>query len=263
MKAVQLESHCVVDVDGRASNFASAMARGYPVATKNPGHTRKLAIIGSGPSVRDYLDELKSWDGDIWAVNGAYDYLQDQGIVPHGFVGMDPLPGLAEYVTRPRQETTFYIASFCDPSVFDKLAGHNVVLWHPEDETTPYPDGHEQVQGGTTVLTRAPFLANLIGWRDITLYGVDSSFDFEAGPYCYEWGTYGCDISGQLNKVMVNDEGPFLTELGMLKQVSQLGIIHQTFRGMLKIRCGGLMDAYLRAPTMDDSEIEVAKLDAA
>ena len=120
-----------------------------------------------------------------------------------------------------------------------------------------YPRGEWIVGGGTTAMTRAPYFGLLQGWRDITLFGADSSFD--GREYCYKWGTYSCDIAA--TKVWVDVNGgngqAFETELGLLKQVSQLGVLHTKFNGMLKFRCGGLMAAFMRAPTMDDSQIEV------
>lgn len=237
------------------------MALGLPVCGKLPERKGALCIAGSGPSLADHLDELR--DADVWAINGAYDYLVGHNIIPTGFVGIDPLPGLSEYVLHAQPETTFYIASSCDPEVFRVLTGFDVRTWNAEAEGMLYPVGQYVVGGGTTALTRAPFLAQMMGWRDITLYGADSSFI--DGRYCYRWGTYACDFDCEPVKVNCNGE-VFFSEIGLMKQVAQLGFMQQSFRGMLKFRCGGLMDAFLRAPMMDDSDIEVvgdARPDAA
>lgn len=262
MRARHAESSCVVDEEGRAANLLSVLRRGLPSIGRYPAHDGELAIVGSGPSVRDYLGEIRRWRGEIWAINGAYDYLVSQGIVPDAFVGMDPLPGLAQYVQHIDKRTTCYLASICDPGVFDALTERKVVLWHPEAEgmIERYPRGSLIVGGGTHVMTRAPYVARALGWRDKTLFGCDSSYDTEIGPYCYEWGSYGCDIDSKPFWVKTPDgRGPFLTELGMAKQVSQLLVLHQAFNGMIKIRCGGLMSAMLQSPTFDDSKIEVVK----
>lgn len=262
LKARELESSCVVDEEGRVSNLTRVLERGFPSIERSEPHDRKLAVVGSGPSVKEHLEELRTWDGEVWAINGAYDYLVSQGVIPQGFVGMDPLPGLAEYVLGVRPESTAYLASFCDLSVFDNLEGKNVVLWHPESENMieRYPKGSMIIGGGSTVMTRAPFLAHCLGYRDITLFGADSSFDVEYGPYCYQWGRYGCDIDNHPVWIKTPDgQGPFLTEVGMMKQVSQLGVIIANFRGMLKVKCGGLMNAFLNSPMGDDSNIDVVK----
>lgn len=219
-----------------------------------------MALVASGPSVADHVDELRAWPGKIWAINGAYDYLLGRGIVPDGFFGMDPLPGLSQYVKNADPRTTFYICSICDPSVFDNLKDHNVLLWHPDGEGVEYPPDQWVIGGGTTAVTRAPYLALLQGFHDITLYGVDSSFKHGA-PYCYRWGTYACDIDQPRFLIEANGEGPFETELGLMKQVSQLNVLHQRFAGRLKFKCDGLLAAFMRAPEVSSDLFELVKDD--
>lgn len=245
----------MVGPEGRQSNLEAVLARGLPTVKQSPARAGQLAIVASGPSVREHLAELKSWPDEIWAINGAYDYLLDHGIVAQGFFAIDPLPGLADYVRRANQATTFYIASTSDLSVFDTLTDHKVITFHPIADDMQYPKDAGFIGGGTTALTRAPYLGLLHGWRDIMIFGADSSYD--GGEYCYQWGRYACDIAQPKIWVDMNGEGPFETEVGLMKQVSQMGVIIQKFNGMLKFKCGGLMDAFLRAPTMDDSVIEV------
>jgi hypothetical protein len=253
VKVRQFNSTCVVDEAGRAANLASAMARGLPVCSKQRERPDRLAVVASGPSLCDYMHELNDYD-EVWAINGAYDFLLNHGIVADGFIGMDPLPGLAEYVRWARRHTTFYIASTCDPSVLDALDGFQVRLWHPQADGMTYPSGQWLVGGGTTAITRAPYLAHLLGFRDITVFGADSSFN--GSIYCYRDGTYACDLNEPRLKVMVGDEF-FETELGLMKQVAALHVLNTNFAGQLKFRCGGLMDAFLRAPTMSDEGLEL------
>lgn len=248
----------MVDKDGRVQNLASCLARGLPTVQKLPKRAGRLAIVASGPSVREHLDEFREWDGEVWAINGAYDYLLDQGIVPHGFFAIDPLPELAEYVQRPHADTTFYIASTSDPSVFDALKDAKVLTFHPYSEDVKYPEGSGHIGGGTTSVTRAPYLGLLQGWRDITLFGVDSSYD--GREYCYEWGRYSTDIAQPKIWVDLYDGGPkYQTEVGLLKQVSQLGTFAEIFNGMLKFRCGGLLADFLKQAPRDDIPIEIEK----
>lgn len=256
----ELESVCVVDKEGRNHNLNLVLARGLPTVQRLPKRAGRLAIVASGPSVRDYLDELREWDGEVWAINGAYDYLLDQGIVPHGFMAIDPLPGLAEYVQRPHPDTTFYIASTCDVSVFDALKEYKVQTFHPYSDDVTYPDEFGIIGGGTTSVTRAPYLGLLQGFRDITLYGVDSSYDGQ--EYCYQWGRYSCDIAQPKIWVDLYDGGPrYETEIGLMKQVSQLAAIVPIFNGMLKFKCGGLMRDFLMQTPRDDIPIEIEKKD--
>ena len=254
MKARHLDSVCIVGPDDRARNMATSLGRGYPVCIPIDAHDRPLVVVGSGPSVRDYLDAIRSAK-EVWAINGAYDYLVGMGVVPTGFFALDPLPGLVDYIRHPRKETIYYLASTVDLSVLDALDGYDVRIWHTNAEDMTYPSGAWSMRGGTTAITRAPYLGYCLGYRDITIYGADSSFN--GNRYCYEDGQYPCDSEAPRMKFMCNGEGPFETELCLLKQVSQLGVIIGIFNGMLKIKSGGLVDAFLRSPVMDDSDIEL------
>lgn len=248
---------CVVDTSGRVKNLELVRKRGLELCGQLPERDGSLAIVGSGPSVREHLEEIRA-SAEVWAINGAYDYLQTEGIVADGFFAIDPLPGLVEYVRHPNYKTTYYIASCCDPGVFDALEGFTVKLWHPGAHDTEFPKGEWVVVGGTTAITRAPFFALMRGWRDITLYGVDSSYAEDGSEYCYKWGTYKHDIAQPKMPVLVNGGGPsFLTEVGLLKQATVLNVMNDKFRGMLKFRCGGLMEAFLSAPVRDDLDIEI------
>jgi hypothetical protein len=268
MKAALLESHCIVKMDDRKTNLDKNLASGRPVLMSDqPEQNKPLLIVGSGPSVSDQktIDYIQAWPGDVWAINGAYDFLLDQGLICEGFFGLDPLPGLADYVRRPQEETTFYIASMCDPSVLETLKDNKLLLWHAcAEDSGFFPEGHKAVIGGTTAVTRAPFLALALGYRDINLIGVDSSYDDEKGQYCYQWGRYATDINEMIVPVKINGEGPFYTELGLLKQVTQLGSMLKMFnqkKEMLKIHPAGLMGAFMRAPELDDSSVEVVPFD--
>ena len=264
MKARLLDSVCVVSNDGCTANLETALARDLPRCEPTPAHGRALAVIGGGPSVRWHIEELRAWSGDLWAVNGVYEYLLDEGVVPTGFIGVDPLPGLAEYVKRAHPDTTFLMSGLCDPSVFDRLKGHQVSLWFPEQSGMKFPGGLWIVNGGTTGLTRTPFLARMLGYRDITIFGADSSFD-EDSRYCYKYGSFAEDSKAKVIFAEIEGEGIFPTEIALAKQVAQFWAIKQSLGDELKFKCGGLLAAFLRSPTMDDSliELEDARTDAA
>jgi hypothetical protein len=262
VKLREFLSTCVVDEAGRKQNLERVLQRGLPTVQQLPEQAEPLAIVCSGPSVLDHLEELRSWNGRLWAINGAYRFLLEHGIVPDGFFGMDPLPGLAPYVETTDPRTTFYICSICDPAVFDTLSNRDVLLWHPDGEGVEYPPDQWVIGGGTTAVTRAPYLALLQGFRDITLFGVDSSFE-NGSVYCYRHGTFECDSDQPHFLIEVNGEGPFETELGLMKQVAQLHVLHQKFAGKLKFRCGGLLEAFMRSPEANSDQFEVVDDDTA
>lgn len=270
VQAKLLESACIVDDAARAANLKSNLQRGFPICKPLPEKTGPLAIVASGPSVSDHIDELRQWPGDTWAINGAYDYLLTQGICAEGFFSVDPVPGLAEYVRNAQPETTFYISSTCDPSVMDALDGHKVELWHGAcEDNKMYPENSPLISGGTSSVTRAPFLGLMLGWRDITLFGVDSSYG--ESPYCYQWGTFKEDSKAPVHPVVINGEGPFYSEVSLLKQVSQIYAMLEMYnkrpsrinpdcdKEILKVRAAGLLAAFLRSPVLDENQFDVVK----
>ena len=249
-----IPSHCVVDNEGCRRNVESALRRNLPACGWGPKRAGQLAIVGSGPSVLEYLEYLRSWSGEIWATNGAYKFLLDNGIVPHVFVGLDPVPGLKEYVEQRDKQTTFLMSSVCDPCVFDELANADVFLWHSKQGDFAYPGGAQVVGGGTTCLTRMPYLAHMLGWRDMTMFGADSSFTER--DYCYD-NRFGEDTKNPKLSVAVNGQS-FVSELSLIKQVSVLGVMQTLFEGKLKFKCGGLLDAFLKSPIHDPRDFDPA-----
>lgn len=256
MKVREIESTCVVSEENCTSNLRNSLSLDLPHCRELPERADKLAVVAAGPSVPDFLDEIHTFE-HVWAINGAYGYLIDQGIMPTGVVLADPLPTLAGYFAKADKRTTFYASGLCDSSVFEALSGFDVQLWFPVQDAVPALKNCPTISGGTTAVTRAPFLAKFLGFRDVTLFGVDSSYD--QGRYCYPDGSYPDDSKASINRVMCNGEGPFYTEYPLINQVSQLGLLatYPSWGVDFKIRCNGLMAAYLRAPLETDADVEL------
>lgn len=136
---------------------------GLPRLAPRPPHGGKLAIVGGGASTAAHLGELKSWDGEIWAINSTAKWLLERGI-DCTFICIDPGP--AERFSPAGKRAL--LATCCDPSLramFEKVDLFDLCDTHPEG-----------VRGGTTCASRAMALAIRQGFFDVTLYGCDSSF---------------------------------------------------------------------------------------
>lgn len=152
---------------------------------------RDLLIVGGAPSMKNYLEEIKEKHkagAFIMALNGAYDFLVSQNIIPDCFVMLDARPINHQIIKNPQPETLFLIASQCHDKVFKRLNDYTVVLWHslendwwPEKEITAIANHHGRgpysaIGGSQTVGSRALYVAETMGFKKLFLYGYDSSY---------------------------------------------------------------------------------------
>lgn len=175
-----LKLSCNTTADEIGRNVRSALQRGlkeipYCVAP----HGVAVCIVGGGPSVRGLLPELKARRKNgyaIWALNGSARWLMDNGIVPDAHWLLDARPENVVFVERPHPQTSYFVASQCDPSVFDRLGGFDITLYHAEGCKQFVPVDTTLVGGGTTVGLKAMAGAYMLGHMRIHLYGFDSSY---------------------------------------------------------------------------------------
>jgi len=114
--------------------------------------------------------------------NATHDYLIDNGIVPWGQLIIDPKPKMADYCTRPHKDVIYFIAPSCDPLVFERLAGFNVVrVWSigglpGEQELADRlaPQDAARLGGGTMAPLRSMVLGHVLGFAKEEFYGFDS-----------------------------------------------------------------------------------------
>ncbi len=165
--------------ESNGANIVSALARKLPELT--PGlcaHDGHFVIAASGPSLPDFLPELRAEreaGRPICAINGAYDFLVDNGIIPNLFLTVDPRP-MPQNVTKPQDDTIFLLASRANPELFERLREYKVVIWHSfgnRDEAQFYKD-KPLIGGGSTSGLRAITVGYILGFRNFSLYGMDS-----------------------------------------------------------------------------------------
>lgn len=169
-------SDCIADKETRQKYIDAAVKRRLPVVVKHKERKGKVAIVGSGPSVTEFVPFLKEWDGEIWGINRAFEWMRHRGVKPTGFIGIDPEWFLVECLPNIPQDVTYYIAAQVHPCVFDHLKERNVRLWYMADDQVKLPWGAYPIYGGSTAMSRAPNLAWALGWREVHIFGGDSSF---------------------------------------------------------------------------------------
>lgn len=155
-------------------------------------HPGECAIIGAGPSIQSSslickIRQIReSPYGFVMTINGAHNWLLNQGIVPNAHVLFeydleDAHTGLGG---RPNKAVVYYLSSILNKDIFEELNSHRRVLWHAFLPPLGYQDlvasifpGEFMIGGGFSSFFRTVSIANALGYRKLHLFGIDCSFD--------------------------------------------------------------------------------------
>ena len=174
----QFQAAGCVPLETYERNFAYAKSLALPwCSTKE---RPPLAVVGGGHSLKGNLDELKAWPGDIWAMGSTWRHLKDQGIKSTAFC-VDPQHELREMI---RGCDHAIMATCVHPSVLDMLVetGAKVEMFEP------FLPGEVKREGmsAPAIVTSAsacPELSIRMGYRDISFFGLDSSYQQTTHSY--------------------------------------------------------------------------------
>lgn len=175
----------------------------------NKPHKGIAVTVAYGPSLIDTWKQVKG-KGDIFACNGAFDFLVERGIVPRYHVICDGHECTTSFVQNARDDVVYLIASQCHPSLFEALKGRKVALWHS------YAGGKEAeilnhwnkknwivISGGNSVGMRSLNLQWAMGYRKHHVYGIDGCY-IKGQDHATHQDFGNGDISG-LEPVFVGD----------------------------------------------------------
>lgn len=141
-------------------------------------HDGIAVLCGSGPSLADTLDDIK-WlqasGAKVFAMNGSAKFLFDNGVMPDYQVMIDARIETADLV-GPAKHHLF--ASQVHPECFRRMP--SAQLWHLqvgniENEFPDYEDAYVLIGGAASVGNTATCLAYAMGYRNLQIYGYDSS----------------------------------------------------------------------------------------
>jgi len=146
-----------------------------------------VALAVGGATLNDTFDDLseKRKNGmPLVTVNGSYKHCTDRGLNPSAMIMLDSREFNNRFVEPLSKDVKYLISSQCHPSVFDKLEGYNVWMWHCEGQDDCKEMLDEQygkryvdyfpVMGGATVTLRAVHVLRMLGFHKIEIYGFDS-----------------------------------------------------------------------------------------
>lgn len=208
---IRCQSSCDPEELGRNIDLA-------PDASE-PGGGCPLAVVGGGHSVLNYLDELREWDGEIWAINQTAQYLSEQGI-KCWFYTIEPSTTVGELVHGDA-----VLADHCHPNTFNAVKGELRKIKSPNyGPTSAYSAGYSGLR---------------LGYTSVTWFGCESSYGDETHVYRNEL------VSG-LVRVQVGDES-FLTKLELVVQAEKIAELVR-LNPFFKENSGGLLGALVLNP---------------
>lgn len=185
-------------------NIQRNITRQLPQVFEHPVNDQRIAIIGGGPSLEYTIDELRACVDDgvkLVALNGTHDWLVEHGFRPSAMIMVDSRPENVRFVQNPVDGCKYFIASQCHPSVFDALEGHEVYIWHANNNIGEesiledyYLGNFRFIIGGSTVLLRGIWLMRTLGFMKMDVFGFDSCY-MDGKHHAYEQPENdGCEV---------------------------------------------------------------------
>jgi hypothetical protein len=168
------------------ANMRHACSLDLPWLQVEQAHSGVAVIVGGGPSLVGSLPMIiahRAAGHKVFAINGTMKFQIENGVGSDYFVLLDARPenlSFLDYLAADK----YLIASQCHPKAFDLLADEDVTLWHASHPVVVDYIGDREcalIGGGTTVGLLTMGIAHAMGFREIHLYGFDSSFAEDAG----------------------------------------------------------------------------------
>lgn len=148
------------------------------------GHDMTAVICSAGPSLMDYIDEIKKLSRSkkhrVFCVKHSHDKLIENGVIPFGCLLLDPRAHVQDFIENPHPKVNYFTASMCHPTTWDQLFKTQAKVWGYHAKVGAGEDEIVKegffVTGGSTSATRGMVLINTMGFRKYILIGFDSSF---------------------------------------------------------------------------------------
>lgn len=218
-------------------------------------HDRVAVLCGSGPSLADHLSDVRGLHGDLFALNGAANFLASNGIVPDYQVLVDARDRTADLIGVAKAHL---FASQCDPVCFERKP--TALMWHfingdldsmlPADE-----EAHAQIGGAGSVGNCALALAWAMGYRRFEIFGYDSSHRGDNSHAFHQalndfepWGRFEFNGKGYIASYTMRSQASrfqlvanALLLNGCVVNVHGDGLLPDMWRESQRIRAGGTL----------------------
>lgn len=190
----------------------------------DPKGSGALAIVGGGLSLRKRLDTLAAWDGEIWAINGTFQWLLEHGI-ESTFYTIDPGVDFDKLIVGAKKVV---LGIHCDPLLFKRAREANAEI------STIKKD----IFGVTSAVAAIP-AAIAAGYRKVVFFGCEGSFSIDED---HVWDTEGTEVYLEVECGGCN----YLTKPEWVLQTEQLSALIRRFPKTLEERSEGFLKALIK-----------------
>jgi len=228
-------------------------------------HTRPAIMLGGGDSINDHINDIKQLQkegADVFAMNGASNWAREHGIDVDYQVILDAKEETSSLVDNGAKVRL--LASQCNPKTLEKAEDFR--LWHLEigEIESLFPEqrvkqgGYVLVGGESTVGTCALCVAYTQGFRDLHIFGYDSSYR--------QGKSHG--YSQPINKTMPTMEmtwagKTFQVSIAMKAQAEKFQVYAQALKNVgcnINVYGEGLLQTIYNTPVKNLSEREIYQL---
>jgi len=214
---------------------------------------QKIVVLGGSPSLNDFVDEIqehKKNGAKIITMNGTYAWAKEHDLWPVNQFMIDAREFNSRFVDPVDEQNTYMMASQVYPGLIDKLPPEKTYIFQANcdprstkicDELVGemYKDWYP-IPGGSTVMLRCLPALQMLGFRDIEIYGFDSCFMGDREHHAYDQPEN--DISkANINRVGVitNNGRTFAVDGWMLCQCKEFMDLRQRLIRKLDIKVHG------------------------
>ena len=232
-------------------NVKHNIKQGFLQVEPHPTNDIEVMIVGGGPSVTEHLEKIKQLRQNgvkLITINNAYNWCIDNGLTPSAMVMVDAREFNGRFTKPVVEGCKYFIASQCNPSVFEGLPKDRTYVWHTQAELLKdiLDKQYEtwwSVPGGSTVLLRAIPLFRMLGFKRFHLFGCDSCLGEEDKHHAYEQvendgqAVMPVNVSGKIfncNPWMVSQAQEFMSLIKMLGDEIELEIYGGLLRHILE-----------------------------
>jgi hypothetical protein len=250
------------------ANISSCLERNLDEAhlSREWRENKPIALVGGGPSLKDTIGELSKYQF-VMVCGSSHDYVMENANCPVDYAILcDPDPLIINYMRKLNKDTTYFVASQCDPKVFDYLKGHNVKVWHASASTefpnTMFGENRVPLGGGCTIGTRAMVLAMAFGFNNLHLYGYDTCLTNTYKHHAYDFNDPDKETLGNITEIRLDPEGRTFKVAGyMLGQLFDFQNLLKNYGSRVRIEVfgDGLLKHLMDLAKEKAKVIEVAK----